>query len=390
MSGLPPLTGARRTVAAALTAELVRRIAAAGPLPFEAYMDSALYHPQWGYYMNPLPKFGADGDFVTAPESGPLFGRLLAEHCRRWAAELGGADLIELGAGSGALAEQLLAALDAAGALPARYGIVEPSPALRALQKARAAAWPARWRARLCWFEAPPAEPWRAVVIANEVLDALPVARFVVGEDGRCRAEYVDWDAAAGRLRRVDGPPPPALAEALAALARSLPEPLPAGYRSEIALRLDGWFARLAAALEAGLVLLLDYGYPRAEYYHPQRAAGTLRCHLAHRAHDDPLWAPGAQDMGAHVDFSAAAAAAAAAGFTVAGFCTQADLLLGAGPAALEAALAAAPAERLRLAAQLKQLSWPGGMGETVKALALVRNWPGPVPRLPADRRVRL
>lgn len=368
-----------------LGARLLSLIEQHGPVPFERYMAMALYEPGLGYYVNGLHKFGAAGDFVTAPEQGQLFALALARQIDAIAAELGpGYTLLEPGAGSGVLARELLQSLSPP---PARYLILEPSAALREIQQETLSRLPDNLAQRVEWIAAPPDEPFDGLIVANEVLDALPVALFTISASGlmeRC-VDVID-----DRLGWIDQPPRPRLIRAVAQLEQHLGRALEPGYQSEICLDLGGWLDTVTRPLRRGAVLLIDYGYPRAEYYLPERAAGTLVCHYRHRAHFDPFVWPGLTDLSAFVDFSAVAAAGTACGLNVAGFTTQADFLL-----AMRAyeAIEAAPDEltRLRLAGEFKRLVMPGEMGEKFKLIGLTRELMRPLSGLSAvDQRGRL
>ena len=356
---------------AAISRQLGQRMLSAierdGPLPFERYMAMALYEPGLGYYVNGLHKFGAAGDFVTAPEQGKLFAQTLARQIDEVARQLE-ADytLLEPGAGSGALARDVLEALVHK---PGRYLILEPSAALREVQRETLAALLPALAERVEWIAAPPEQAFDGLIVANEVMDALPVAVFEFGTDGalercvRLRQDRFDWTAAKPRVRLV---------EALDRLQRRLDQPLPAGYVSEICLDLPGWLDTVTRPLRRGAVILVDYGYPRSEYYLPERSGGTLVCHYRHRAHFDPFVWPGLTDVSAFVDFSAVAEAGKDCGLDLAGFTTQADFLL-----ALQAhqAIEAATDEptRLRLAGEFKRLVMPTEMGEKFKIMAFTR-----------------
>lgn len=342
-----------------------------GRLPFERFMELALYAPGLGYYVAGAHKFGPGGDFVTAPEVSPLFGRCLAAQCAEALERLGGGDILEFGAGSGALAAELLAELERRDALPARYRILEPSPELRERQRARLAERLPHLIARCDWLERLP-QGLRGVVIANEVLDAMPVQRFRIGEQGEIEELFVI--AHAEGFAEVGAPPQsPGLIEAVRVLQAAGLARAP-GYSSERNPHLGPWMRALAESLDAALVLLIDYGQPRAVYYHPERAMGTLMCHARHQAHHDPYRDPGLQDITAHVDFSAAAEAAEAAGLQLAGFTTQAHFLIGCG---IDALLAEHP-DALELSLGAKQLLLPTAMGEAFKVLGLERRLGGP------------
>jgi SAM-dependent MidA family methyltransferase len=349
--------------ALAVSAELTRVIraeirSAGGWLDFARYMELALYAPGLGYYSAGSTKLGPSGDFVTAPELSAVLGRALARTLRAELAEIPVPVILELGAGSGALAGQLL---DALADRNPRYLILEPSADLRERQ-GRALA---RFAGRVSWLDRLPEWPLHAIV-ANEVLDALPVSRFakraarVVPRGVVEQGDGFAW---------ADAPQRAELAAAVGALEHALGAPLPDGYESEVVLQLPAWIASVAGALTRGCVLLVDYGLVRREYYHPQRSSGTLICHYRHRAHSDPFLFPGLQDLSAWVDFSACADAARAVGLEVAGFTTQAQFLLA--TLAAEPPRAGTDAAALRERSALKTLLLPGEMGERFKVLLL-------------------
>ncbi|MGD9597103.1 MAG: class I SAM-dependent methyltransferase [Steroidobacteraceae bacterium] len=349
--------------------ELVRaRIAAAGgALPFVDFMALALYAPGLGYYSAGARKFGRGGDFTTAPELSPLFGRCLARQCRDVLAVTGGS-ILEFGAGTGALAATVLEALAQARALPERYLILEVSADLRARQQARIAQLPPALAMRVAWLDGLPVEPLAGVVLANEVLDALPCERFVVrGGQARRIGVGVDAHGALGEVELGATLELPAGVDATA---------LPEGYRGELRPALAPWVAGVAASLGRGLVLACDYGDARSPLYHADRTDGTLLCHFRHRAHGDPLIHVGLQDITAWVDFTAVAEAAAEAGLEVAGFATQAALLLALGIERDVAGVADGHA-RIAHAAEARQLLLPTAMGESFKAIALTRGLDG-------------
>lgn len=338
-----------------------------GRLSFARYMELALYAPGLGYYSGGATKLGASGDFITAPESSPLFARCLARQAAQVLTELGGGELLEVGAGSGAMAVHLLESLAAADCLPRRYLILERSAELRARQHGLLAARLPALSGRVAWIESLP-EAFRGVVVANELLDAFPVHVFTVGANGAVE-QYVEqhhlgWRWCEGAISD------PLLAERIAVLREEAA--LPVGYTSEINFAAEAWVRSVADCLHAGLVLLIDYGFPRHEYYHPQRSRGTLMCHYRHRAHDDPLILTGLQDITAHVDFTAIAEAGYEAGLEVSGYTTQGAFLLATGIAEL---LDEARDEltRLKWSQQVKKLTLPHEMGELFKVLALTR-----------------
>jgi SAM-dependent MidA family methyltransferase len=356
-------------------------VAGGGWLSFERFMELALYAPGLGYYSAGASKIGASGDFTTAPEISDLFSACVAQQCAQVLADVGGA-ILELGAGTGRMAAGVLQSLAVQGVLPERYFILEVSADLRERQQQRIAALPPELGARVAWLDALPTEPMRGVVLANEVLDALPVQRFslhrgkaqAIGVSLASGADPAHGPAFVEALRPADR----VLREACEALIATLRDPLPDGYRSEICLRVHPWIASLAAALDRGVVLLFDYGLPRAHYYHPQRDRGTLRCHFRHRAHDDPLINVGMQDITAWVDFTRVADAALAAGLEVPGFATQAAFLLASG---IDQRIENAPDDvaRARRASEARQLLMPGEMGEAFKVMALARGFSAPL-----------
>lgn len=364
----------------ALQARIAQAVEQAGGfLSFEHFMDLALYAPGLGYYVAGARKFGADGDFVTAPELTPLFGACLARQCAAVLACDGGS-VLEFGGGSGRLALSVLQALDALGQPAARYTIVELSPELRERQQALIAREAPALLPRIAWRQAPPEAPWEGIVLANEVLDALPCARFArirgeVRELGVERAED-------GSLRAASRVAQPAFAARVNALLAPLGAVYPrdddSDYVSEFSPRLPALLADLARFLRRGMVVFADYGEGRREYYAPQRADGTLQCYYRHRAHVDPLWWPGLQDITAAVDFTAVAEAAAEAGFEIAGFMEQAPYLLACGITDLLGARAAAVTDgaaraNYQAAQAAKLLLLPQEMGTRVKIMTLAR-----------------
>ncbi|HEY2416328.1 MAG TPA: SAM-dependent methyltransferase [Steroidobacteraceae bacterium] len=368
-----PQLSAQQAAHSDVVAAAVRSAVAAdgGWLSFEDYLRLVLYAPGLGYYSAGSVKFGAAGDFITAPELSPLFAHCVATQC----AQVLGTDgeVLELGAGTGSLAAGVLARLAVLGQLPRRYLILEVSAELRARQRQALSVLAPAVAARVEWLDALPAAPIAGVVLANEVADALPFRRFVI--DGDAAYERGVGVAADGTLIDADRPASP---ELLAELARLAPDGWPPRYESELCPMLGPWIAALAPVLARGALLLIDYGLPRHEYYHWQRDRGTLRCHFRHRAHDDPLLSPGVQDVTAWVDFTRVAEAACDAGLDVTGFCTQAAFLLASG---IEAEVAAAEdaVARARLAGQARQLLLPGEMGERFKVMALTRGFNAPL-----------
>ncbi len=342
-------------------------------------MELALYAPGLGYYAAGAQKFGSGGDFVTAPEISPLFGRVLARQFAEVLQAIGGGSLLELGAGSGRLAADLLEELARCAALPETYCILEVSAELRSRQRERLAPWGERVR----WLDALP-QAFAGVIFGNEVLDALPVhvlrwADGEVYERGVARAEEAGFRCA-DRLLSC-GP--------LLAAARAI-EAAP-GYVSEVSLAVPALVESLGRSLRRGLLLFIDYGFGRAEYYHPQRSQGTLVGHYRHRVLEDPFFLPGLVDLTAHVDFTAVADAGLAAGLRLCGYTGQAQFLLNAGLTQLLAAADAAQAEvYLPLAAGAQKLLSPAEMGELFKVIGFTRDAPAPGGFASGDRRRQL
>jgi SAM-dependent MidA family methyltransferase len=375
---LPTPSAEEEAVSARLCTLIREEIAASGgSIPFSLFMERCLYTPGLGYYSAGQHKFGAAGDFVTAPELSPLFGRCLANTCAAVLESLAGGDILEFGAGSGRLAVDLLGELEILGCLPARYLILERSAELKQRQQLTLRRHHPGLFERVVWLDALPASGFRGMVLANEVLDAMAVERF--RWDGKNGGRFYvcrDDDAFAWQLQGTGDD------TLQAAIDRRVAEcDLEAGYVSEVNLALQPWLQAIADCLECGLLLLIDYGYPRHEYYHPQRSSGTLMCHYRQRAHADPLILPGLQDITAHVDFTAVAEAALDVGLEVSGYTTQAWFLLDCGlEGFLQAAGPADTVDYLRLAQAAKTLILPGEMGERFKCIALARGIEQPVP----------
>jgi SAM-dependent MidA family methyltransferase len=374
---LPALNAAEAAHSAAAREHIVRRIRANdGWIDFETFMELALYAPGLGYYSAGSTKIGAAGDFTTAPEVSELFGRCVARQCAQILADTPGGSILEIGAGTGSMAATVLHELAAGDALPAHYDILEVSADLAERQRVRLAQLPDALRARIRWLQRLPTEPLRGVILANEVLDALPCQKFVMRE---ATVEALGVTAAAdGTLGWAARAADAALTAAVHELNSTLPAPLAPGYCSELCPRVDPWVTSLAACLERGALLLFDYGLPRAQYYQEDRDAGTLTCHFKHRAHFDPFVNVGVQDLTAWVDFTRVALAGHGCGLQVLGLCTQAGFLLGTG---IDAFLAQShdAREQARLAGEARRLLLPGEMGEAFKLLALGRGIEAPL-----------
>ena len=357
---------------------------AGGSISFAEFMHYALYAPGLGYYSAGTRKFGAGGDFVTAPEISPLFGRVVAKHCAPVLRAIRGGSVLEFGAGSGRLALEVLRTLAELDVLPAEYRIMEVSADLRERQQRLLREALPGLAGRIRWLDRLP-ETHRGVVIANEVLDALPVERFMRRSGGVYQLRVCEEG---GEFVFVDEPAPAVLANAVAAIENDIGGRFPDHYRSEVSLAAPAWIADVAQTLEHGMAMLFDYGVSRREYYAADRGEGWLRCHFRHRVHSDPLILPGIQDLTAWVDFSAIADAAVSAGLEILGYLSQAQFLLAAGIDAELNDFAEMPIEsQLQTAAQIKMLTLPGEMGENVKCLCLARgDIPEPTAFDSADR----
>jgi SAM-dependent MidA family methyltransferase len=352
----------------------VRLEQAGGWLSFSDWMHDALYAPGLGYYAAGSIKFAdpavddprqLKGDFVTAPQLTPLFGWTLANQVAEVLRQSDSLHILEFGAGSGALAHDILMALDAQG-IAAHYQILEVSADLKNRQQTRLS----DWADRVTWLDQAPIN-FSGCVIANEVLDAMPVELFAWSDDGRLMQRGVIWEA--GQFQYADRPAPDALARLVAQRMPVLPD-----YCSEINLQAESWVAGLGDWLTRGAALLIDYGFPRHEYYHPQRHRGTLMCHIQHLAHDNALMAPGIQDITAHVDFTATADAALAGNLEVLGYTSQARFLLNAGLAEVmmhRGDLGVRGNAQMRSAIQ--KLTSEAEMGELFKVIAVGRGIDG-------------
>ena len=381
-TGWPAPTAEQRTHSRALIALIRQEIATTGDaIPFSRFMELALYAPELGYYSAAQPKFGEQGDYVTAPELSPLFGRCLANQVVQILRVLGRGDVLEAGAGTGALAAELLLGLEALGHLPHHYFILELSAALRAQQQQTVEQRAPHLLERVLWLDALPPPGFCGVVLGNELLDAMPVARFRVTEKNIAE-QYVRWDGT--RFTSCERPASDVLSAHAASLA------LATDYVSEMGLHAQAWLRSMSVRLAQGVILLLDYGFPRAEFYHAQRTRGTLMCHYRHRAHDDPLILVGLQDITAHVDFTTIAQTGHDSNLDVLGYTSQAAFLIGCGLAEMATDPTDARAQLLH-AQQIGKLTAPHEMGELFKVIALGRGVHEPLRGFTMqDRRNRL
>ena len=371
LPSLPAPSAEAQALSAELSARLVAAMTAAGgSLPFWRYMDMALYEPGLGYYSAGCRKLGEAGDFVTAPELSPLFSRTLARAIQPILADLECGEILEVGAGSGVMAAEILAQLAADDALPAQYRILELSAELRQRQQQTINQRVPELAARVHWCDSLE-KKFSGVILANELLDALPAHRFVVqGGIARelCvahRDDHFVWQAGERDNERV--------ISRVQQIEQENDSRLAEGYISEILFAAEDWVKTAAKSLTSGMMLLLDYGQARSVYYHAQRNQGSLSCHYRHRMHDDPFYYPGLQDITAHVDFTAIADAALDAGLNVAGYTTQAHFLLGSGITDWLVG-ETDPLSLLEYSSQIKKLTLPQEMGETFKVMGLAKN----------------
>lgn len=348
------------------------KIAASGGwISFARFMERVLYAPGLGYYAAGARKFGAAGDFVTAPEISALFGQSLAVSIADVLRQTGG-NVLELGPGSGKLAKDILLALDESGTLPERYQLLEVSADLRERQQQALSCLPTHLRDRLEWLETLPAD-FNGVIVANEVLDVIPVHLV------RWNAGWVFERGVAVKDEQFVWQDVPALPQELAPqVARIQADYLagdpPDGYLTEVAPAVGGLITSLARSLTRGAMILIDYGFRGAEFYHPSRATGTLMCHYRHFAHAEPFFHPGLQDITAHVDFTAVAEAGIAAGLQLAGYATQANFLLASGLPELLARIDPRDTRQyLPLTNQVQRLVSPAEMGEFFKVIGFTR-----------------
>lgn len=337
-------------------------------MPFIEFMQMALYAPNQGYYSSGLQKLGKQGDFITAPELTPLFGKTLANQCMQILPSLGNPSLFEFGAGTGRLCVDVLTHLEAMNCLPEYYYILELSANLRHRQHELVQEKIPHLSQRVIWLDRWPESPFNGIVIANEVLDAMPVHRFM--HDGEAILE--SFVKLGEQEQLVEFFKPCQNQSLLDYIKHQLPQ-LTSPYLSEVNLFITDWIDALYQMLHQGVVLLIDYGFPRHEYYHPDRNQGTIMCHYRHQAHSNPLIHPGEQDITAHVDFTHVAEAGQQAGFHVAGYTNQASFLLANGLLSLIDALDNEQ-ERFQAKQAIKQLTHPSEMGELFKVIALTKN----------------
>ncbi len=360
-----------------------------GMIGFDEYMNMALYEPGLGYYSAGSRKFGPEGDFVTAPELSSLFSQCLANQCAQILDIIGAGAILELGAGTGIMARDLLLALEKQNTLPEQYFILEVSADLKQRQQALINEALPHYIDRVVWLDALPAAGVSGIILANEVLDALPVKRFRKTADGyrELKVGFDDND-----FIWVETVADSSLTEELRRLEDTLSVLLPAGFISEINIRLGSWLRALERTLARGVMLFIDYGDCAAEYYHPKKTAGSLLCHYRHRVHDDPFFYAGLQDITSSVNFTAVAECADSIGLHVSGYTNQTYFLCACG---LESLLAKVHADDIKtqtkIAQQVRTLTMPEAMGERFKVMALTKKYDyAPQGFTLMDQRVRL
>jgi len=347
-----------------LTALIKNEIeASGGTIDFSRFMELALYAPGLGYYSSVQQKFGESGDFITAPELSPWFAVCLGRQIASVLQQIPGADLLEAGAGTGVLAAGLLKHLEGVHALPEHYFILELSAELRQRQRQTLEAQVPQLVERVVWLNALPEIGFRGIVVANELLDAMPVQRFRVTSNG-IKQLGVNWHNGVFHYQETDA--------SNEIVTRIQPLALPVGITSEINFSAEAWIRSMAERLASGLILIIDYGYPGHEFYLPERRQGTLLCHYKHRAHDNPFLHVGLQDITSHIDFSAIAEAAFESGMSVMGYTSQAAFLMATGLSDIAAESNPENIQaHLTLTNQIKKLTLPSEMGEIFKVMAL-------------------
>lgn len=340
---------------------------AGGQISFAEYMHYCLYQPGLGYYSAGLTKIGKHGDFITAPEISPLFSRALATHVAAALAQIPQGDCLEFGAGSGRMAVDLLSHLATIEALPAHYFIIEASADLRERQNKLITSELGVLADRVIWLTQLP-DNFRGIILANEVCDAMPVQCLQFDQETvyeRCvswQNQQLNWTLA------------PITSAALSLIATKLKPKLPClPFRCEINLNATAWLMSLADCLQQGAIFLIDYGHADREYFQSHRALGSVRCHLQHHVHDDPLILPGLQDITAHVNFTVLAETALAHDLQVCGYQRQVDFLLAGDITQLAQQQTLDSFAQLQQAAALKRLLFPEQMGELFKVLTLTK-----------------
>ena len=344
-----------------------------GIISFARFMEMALYEPGLGYYSSGARKFGKEGDFVTAPEISLLFTQCLARQCQQVLSALQYRSILELGPGSGVMACDLLQALEQNNCLPEKYFMLELSADLRQRQQQLVEKKIPHLANRISWLNHLPEQPFTGMILGNEVLDAIPAHRLILQDGKFCElcVSFMDND-----FTWMGRDPDEQIHSVIDRALGNIKQDLSDGYTTEINIQINPWLNSLADLLECGVMLFIDYGYTRREYYHPQKTNGTLLCHYRHHVHDDPFLYPGLQDITASVDFTSVAEAAVAAGLEVTGYTTQAHFLMDNGlEAVIKQSQLTSTIDRVVLSRQARILTMPGEMGERCKVIALTRDF---------------
>jgi len=344
-----------------------------GMIGFEQYMSTVLYEPGLGYYSAGSLKFGAAGDFVTAPEISSLFSQCLAHQCGQVLDELGLGSILELGAGTGVMARDLLLELEKIDLLPESYFILEVSADLKQRQQELLNQSIPHLMERVIWLDSLPEKQFSGLILANEILDALAVRRFKK-TSGSFKEIKIGLNI--DEFIWIEDDADTELKNELAQLENKLPELFPENYISEINMDLAKWISGLEKVLQRGFMLFIDYGYSTPDYYHPDRTDGSLLCHYRHRVHSDPFFYPGLQDITASVNFTAVAECADAIDLHVSGYTNQAYFLFGCGLENLLADMTTLDIKsQTETAQQVRKLTMPEEMGERFKIIALTKDY---------------
>jgi SAM-dependent MidA family methyltransferase len=347
-------------------------IQAPNKLSFADFMQQVLYTPGIGYYSNALPKIGSQGDFITAPETSSLFSKCIARQSSQVLKNLSAPNIVEFGAGRGVMARDILLELHKLEQPLTNYYIIELSSELKAIQKQTLANLPNNIRDKVVWLDSLPEQPLSAVVLANEVIDAMPIEKLRFNQNHISQA-FVNFDRKTGLPEWQYQPIKNAQLEAKATnIQKYIGDP--ENYDTEVNLNITPWINSISDFLTDGLVLIIDYGYSRHEYYQPARDMGTFRCYYQHLAHDDPFFYPGLQDLTAHVDFTSVAEAGFEAGFNIDGFTTQSHFLIATGLLEMANEYEHNSTDSIKITQQIKTLTMPNEMGESFKVIGMTKN----------------
>lgn len=369
---LPKPTPEALALSTQLQALIQDKIRVKGYIPFSEFFNLCLYAPNLGYYENDLRKFGAEGDFVTAPELSPFFSYALANQIIEIISPLQQANILEIGAGSGKMAADIISHLKKQDCLPQKYQILERSLSLKQRQKEYLQTIHPDYFAQIEWIETPPTQAWQGILIANEVIDALAVERFCIQYGEAKLLQVIEQE---GKFAYQTAPANASLRTFIEQLAQENIH-FEEDYVSEYCPQLTSWLAAVSENLQTGACLFIDYGYPRQEYYHPLRKTGNMLAHYRHHAHEDFFLYPGLQDLTANVDFTALGEAALANNFEVAGYSNQMYFLYGCHLEHLlqEVHDQSSYADWLKIAQNIQRLVLPNEMGERFQAMLMTRN----------------